>query len=333
MRIPEGYNLVLDLSYYQGPLKYELLPSELKGIIARASFGTWKDPMFRTRVKNAQDKGKVVAAYTWFRPDQSTGAQIDTVCEQCYGLDIKILYSDQEQHGKTYLNLPPIYSPDTLSSRGKAHITGLMTRGFKVGTYTRSTWVDSYMRPAIYGSGVTLPWLYDYPLWMASYPYASGRIAISWYDLLTKYAPTIFSPYTVQGWPRKNPVADIWQWSGDKFILPGIEDPNGKPIAVDLNYVSDKMLQMFGDVPTTPPVVTPPPDPDENPCYFEVVSYELNVRSYPAIADNKIGKKYKGDKIPIRNIQILNSKSVWVEFEKDKWCALVHDGIQYCKNI
>jgi hypothetical protein len=41
-----------------------------------------------------------------------------------------------------------------------------------------------------------------------------------------------------------------------------------------------------------------------------------------------VGQLSKGAKISSKK---LHSRSVWVEFEPGKWCAIVFDGIQYLK--
>lgn len=63
---------------------------------------------------------------------------------------------------------------------------------------------------------------------------------------------------------------------------------------------------------------------------FEVDAETLNVRNGPGVDYTIIGQLQKGAKISSRK---LHSRSVWVEFEPGKWCAVVFDGIQYLKVV
>lgn len=57
---------------------------------------------------------------------------------------------------------------------------------------------------------------------------------------------------------------------------------------------------------------------------FEVTSEVLNVRNGPGIEYSIVGQLQKGAKIKSRRLQ---SKSVWIEYEPGKWCALAFNGI------
>ena len=57
---------------------------------------------------------------------------------------------------------------------------------------------------------------------------------------------------------------------------------------------------------------------------FEVLSDFLNVRNGPGVEFSIVGQLQKGEKVTGKRLQ---SKSVWVEFEKGKWCAVAFNGI------
>ena len=57
---------------------------------------------------------------------------------------------------------------------------------------------------------------------------------------------------------------------------------------------------------------------------FEVLSEFLNVRNGPGVEFAIVGQLQKGAKITGKRMQ---SKSVWVEFEPGKWCAVAFNGI------
>ncbi|NJC95358.1 MAG: hypothetical protein C3F07_13155 [Anaerolineales bacterium] len=59
------------------------------------------------------------------------------------------------------------------------------------------------------------------------------------------------------------------------------------------------------------------------------VTYEvLNLRNGPGIEYSIVGQLNKGAKFTSKS---LHSKSVWVEVEPGKWCALQFDGVTYLK--
>ena len=61
---------------------------------------------------------------------------------------------------------------------------------------------------------------------------------------------------------------------------------------------------------------------------FEVTFETLNVRNGPGVEYSIVGKLSKGT---ILTGKRLHSKSVWVEFEQGKWCALAFDGSTFMK--
>lgn len=63
---------------------------------------------------------------------------------------------------------------------------------------------------------------------------------------------------------------------------------------------------------------------------FEVIFETLNIRNGPGVEYSVIGQLKKGAKVSSKK---LSSKSVWVEIEPGKWCALAFDGATFLKNI
>lgn len=61
---------------------------------------------------------------------------------------------------------------------------------------------------------------------------------------------------------------------------------------------------------------------------FEVTFETLNLRSGPGIDHPIVGQLSKGAKFTGKR---LNSRSVWVEVEPGKWCALQFEGFTYLK--
>lgn len=246
--------MILDISYYQQALDWENLKTWVNGFVIRSLFGVWKDPLFRDHVSHALDAGyDTLATYAWFRPDESIKMQLEKLGEQLYGTPIKVVFIDSEQHGRTYLNLPPIYSPEKLSDLVWQYVSGVKTLGIIPAHYTRSTWVSSYAKPLE-------NWMYKYHCWLASYPFGKGRIALSWDEMLSMYAPKTFAPYYMKYWDTSKGEASAWQWSGDKFVLPGIYKDKNKTsnMPVDLNYFANDLVNLM-NVGNAAPLPEDPP--------------------------------------------------------------------------
>jgi hypothetical protein len=240
--------LIVDAAYHQDKIDFGLLRPFVDGFIFRANYGTFADPKFVEHVNRAVDAGfKHIGLYSFLRPDQDIKAQIDVMRGQYNKVPfIRFTSSDQEQHGHTYLNLPPYYSPDKLSSLGHQHIEALATLGLRQSIYTRTTWVDSYAKPAY-------KWMQDYTVWLASWPYKTGVVYTDWQTLIDVYAPKAFAPYRTAESKKYALNVGLWQWSGDKFTLPGIYGAGGKLSAVDLNFVSDDIFSLMETGTYSPP--------------------------------------------------------------------------------
>jgi hypothetical protein len=57
---------------------------------------------------------------------------------------------------------------------------------------------------------------------------------------------------------------------------------------------------------------------------FEVTAEALNLRNGPGVEYTIVGQIKKGTKFTSKRLQ---SKSVWIEYEKGKWCALAFNGV------
>jgi GH25 family lysozyme M1 (1,4-beta-N-acetylmuramidase) len=88
--------------------------------------------------------------------------------------------------------------------------------GSKPIIYTGRWWWNYNMTPAEL-------WMSEYDFWCAQYPYAAGRVDLTW-GALSSILPTGWTQPVTGG---KTPV--IWQFSGDKFFFPGVGG------ALDLN--------------------------------------------------------------------------------------------------
>lgn len=313
MTIPNGYKLVLDASYYQQAFDFDKLKPWVSGFIFRSLFGVWKDPKFKEHTSRAVDAGyDRLATYAWMRPDENIKLQLERLGEQLYNSPIKVVAVDVEQHGITHFNFHPFYSPERLSDLAWQYISGLTTMGLVPAIYSRTTWIEAYAKPL-------WNWIFRYPVWMASYPFAKGRIALTWETLIERYAPKAFSPYLPKNWTASQGVVDAWQWSGDKFLLPGIYKNEAKTagIAVDLNYVSDT----FADMMKIGSFVPPLPEP-EHETWLCLAPLGMKVRQTPYASgvDTTIRIRFNEQFKVFWKVQ--SDGYLWGKLGEGRWTAL-----------
>lgn len=230
----DGYKLVMDVSHHQ-TFDYDLVKQHVDGFIIRAAFGKEPDSLFEKHYNGFKEKP--CAVYQWFRPDQDVTAQIEVVKILCEGKNIRCAFSDQEQAGRYNVPLSN-FSAVFLNERAHEHISGLELHGFEMGIYSRATWISQF-------SPQMRDWMYDYNVWLASWPYAAGAVTTDWDILMNTWAPKVFSPFFTIDWPADKKRADAWQWSGDKFIVPGVFTRDGVPRSADFNFVSNALFEKF----------------------------------------------------------------------------------------
>lgn len=127
----------------------------------------------------------------------------------------------------------------------------------KVRNYTGKWFVDAFA-PDMNA------WMAKFLLWIGWYPYGSGTVSIANLKAYKdKYLPADnITPPTLACSDY-----DLWQTSGDKFVVLWVLGGMGKPSAIDINLSRFDRAGFFQSIEYTLPVVTPPPvDPSpDNP--------------------------------------------------------------------
>lgn len=311
-----GYKLTLDISYYQQAMDWVYLKQYVDGFVFRVTYGVHKDTKFKEHVKNALDAGYThLACYAWLRPDQNIKSQLDAIRDHLYGTPIKFVFVDLEQHGQGYLNLPPTYSGEVMSDKAWQMLSGLTTMGLTPAIYTRSTWIEAHARPM-------KTWMYRFPTWLASYPFASGRISLSWEELFERYAPKAFSPYYHSSWGSHLRKAQMWQWSGDKFVLPGVyaDIMKSRNMPVDLNYTSNELFELFRVANDSNPLPEPPVQQYETWKNFSLLS--MVVRNAPSKTATDTGARIRFNEL-FKVFEKVNADNLqWGKVAANAWVAL-----------
>ncbi len=227
--------LGIDVSRWQPTVNWELLKTnEVEFTINKATQGNYRvDNLLKTHFNNAKKAGLITGFYHWSDPLISAEQQAYYCLNAIKGYDYDFLALDVEQHWADWAqwskgNITNFLSPQKISDCARSIIKVWESKQDKpVVIYTRASFVNSYAAPM-------QAWLPQYPLWLAYYPYSRGRVNTSWETFKTVYKPSIQSPLL----PKKCTEWKFWQFTGDKFVLPGVTT------ALDVNYFNGTLKDM-----------------------------------------------------------------------------------------
>lgn len=309
--------ILVDVSRWQPPGRVSYKTFAENGVIAliaKASQGDFYDLSFPAHMTGAEDAGLIGGAYHWFDPGKDANAQAQTFISRIKGFPVKFIAADIEQHWRSWAewynhNITLTYESQYINKVARYFVdkvcgeTGLPTL-----IYTRKTWVQDWANQG-YDA-----WMRNYFSWLAYYPYTRTRINCTWDDLYTKYWPKIEKPaeptYTA-GWL-------IWQFTGDKFVLPGY----GGPLDVNMFNGSIDEFTRFcgGEIPqTTKPTFV------VGGC--AVTKTVLRVRSGPGITFTQLAKQSAGTTVEILDIREGSlTGDIWLKISPAGWIAAYYKG-------
>ena len=231
----ERYCLGVDVSSWQTTLNWEkLYYAGVRFAIVKAAQGSYRqDPICPSHLKAAKNAGMLCGVYHWMDPACKPEAQINNLKHRLKDLEYSFLALDVEQYWSDWVEwqkgmVNKRHSGQVISNCAKA-CAELMrdTFGKPVLIYTRASFVKEY-------APQMATWLSDWPLWLAHYPYRSGKLHLTWEQLKRDYAPGISGPSLPEGCKEWR----FWQFSGDKFILPGEQTP------LDLNFYQGSLQDL-----------------------------------------------------------------------------------------
>lgn len=239
------YCLGVDVSSWQTTVEWDTLHnSGVRFAMVKAAQGKYlQDPICPTHLKNARATGMITGVYHWMDPVNKPEDQLTNLSSRLEGLDFDFLALDVEQYWSDWVewkngSIKSRFTPKLISDCALA-CAMLMRDQFQkqVLIYTRASFVKEY-------APQMSTWLNDWPLWLAHYPYRSGRINLTWEQLKNEFSPSIPAPAIPEGCSDWK----FWQFSGDKFILPG------EQTALDLNFYHGSLqdLQTWLGQPVTP---------------------------------------------------------------------------------
>lgn len=223
----DQYCLGVDVSSWQSTLDWEKLHANgVRFAIIKAAQGSYRqDPLCPAHLKAAQAAGMLCGVYHWMDPGCAVADQISNLAHRLKGLEYSFLALDVEQYWSDWGEwqqgmISKRYPGKLISQCARACAEAMQSEFHKpVLIYTRASFVKDY-------APQMQDWLPGWPLWLAHYPYRPGKLHLSWEQLKRDYVPSIPAPAIPKGCQDWH----FWQFSGDKFILPGEQS------ALDLNF-------------------------------------------------------------------------------------------------
>ena len=232
----DQYSLGVDVSHWQNSVDWpRLSEAGVQFAIVKASQGgCGRDESRFSHLKQAAEAGLICGVYHWFDPGSDPQAQLTNFSHAISGLDFQFLALDVEQYWRDWdpalrADKSNHYSGRVISD-GSRSLAEMMRRDWQmpVSIYTRTSFVDEYA-PEMNS------WLPDWPLWLAHYPYNRTRVSLGWQTLKQQYVPAISGPALPRNCERWN----FWQFSGDKFNLPGSQT------VLDLNFFNGSRTELL----------------------------------------------------------------------------------------
>ena len=281
----------------------------------------------RDHIEGARKVGILVGAYHWNDPMLNDNQQVSFFASQLEKHNIHLAYVDVEQYWQDWNEwykriITKFISSTRISQSAYNMMTGIRNLGYNGQIYSRWSFIKERASPMQF-------WIPSEESWYAHYPYATGRINANWQDFEKggRWYPGIPQPSL-----PSNVKWKIWQFSGDKFILPGT---GGSPI--DLNFFpgteADLIKFFTGDnteLPNPePPIVIEPPISEVVMPKLKVIS-EVRLRTSPSTATLANYKRMRkvGEIVNVEEMKIFSSTNIWVR-DNEGWSALVYGKYLY----
>lgn len=246
----------------------------------------------------------VIGFYAWNYPWLDGKIQAQKMIEAGVGKKFDFYMVDVEQGTRNGIRL----AANQINDTARQTVEYLAANGGKpLVIYSGKWFLEGFIGNNIFGIPL-YRWMLDYPLNLAEYPYPKGVVSCTWQALREKYLPEIYSkresPRLISGMK----TWQFWQWSGDKFRLPGC------PSLIDLNYYNGSLEDMKTWIETgTGPAV---------PVQDQVQSWQGLVTAYPYLNIRDVPKgRDLGDYFPGEKVLIMEESEGWGR-TKDGWICL-----------
>lgn len=280
MPIPVDYTLMVDVSHWQSSINFHTWKDNgVDAVILKLSQGsTVKDAKRWEHYLGAKAAGMYVGGYHWADPTHDDAAQVNNCLAAIDGMELDFVAVDVEQYWASWVEyankvIKTILPGERISENAYYMAEKLNHKTLRpVLLYTRATFIQDY-------APQMLEWLDDWDIWWAQYVWDMADITLDWQALKAGYLPISIAPKFPTGWKG---IKDwtAWQWTGDKFILPGCGN------CLDLNYLKRDFLAQFK--------LPQAEQPDMTDQQVTVTANVLNMRTEPMgtiIGSTSMGKE------------------------------------------
>lgn len=206
-----------------------LFLQNVTGVMVKSSQNQTTDRMAYTHADAAIKAGVWLGFYHWLDPIYSGKAQAEYMLKAINRYPYKAIAVDLEQWWSNWdawydarnkviaWSEVPILTPTKINSCVAAFINYVKTArpDIDIYIYTRPSYIMEYCR-------LLYPWIGQYKLWYATYPFKTDPpVTCSWDLFRLAYMPAVTDIKYPSGYPDHLRRWDMWQFTGDKFTLPG----------------------------------------------------------------------------------------------------------------
>lgn len=229
----QAYQLCIDVSHYNKDINYPLLKSSgVTTVIVKSSSGSHQTDFYaKIHVSSARAAGLHIGLYHWIDPLNDGSGQAANFLKRIDELQPEFVAGDLEQWwadwdlwskyrtGDLPLEEVPYVSREQVNRSAHDFFNRLKSSiSLPILCYSSPQFINDRGR-------LVKNWLSEIQFWLALWKHPKRIVRCSWPELST-YFPS--DPPEI---PTGFPSPAIWQWSGDRFLLPGIKG------AIDLNFI------------------------------------------------------------------------------------------------
>lgn len=316
------YYFLIDVSHWDPSINWDLLKSNnvLSAIVKATDGSTGIDNRFTIHCDGANKAGLILGSYHFFRPWTDKGtieAQAQFFLEQISSQPIKFIALDLESYTTNPANN---VSPSVYSQRAKiaaSYLAANSSLPFVI--YTRTSFIAEHA-PQMFD------WIGNYNLWIAHWRYNnadlhSGRRTISWEDLIENHLP----PYDSPSLPKSHSDWTIWQWTGEKFHLPGVTS------LIDLNFFNGTKEDFYqwANVTTDECSAHSEPGDPDLPHPLRVMAL-IQVHSSPSMGAPVLGNLDLTSH-PVAQEVCIKDGDKYARIGDDQWIAMRFKGVRFAE--
>lgn len=293
--MPDYKSFARGIDFYHGhEINWDIVMPHIDFGIAKCSESTYfTDPDFAKTVEEFYKRDKPLLAFHYYDGKYYPSLQFD------YNDDTKWVPASRDlqlQRLKDSIRFKKIYGqvvdleefgntnvPNSWMSKGARVFTGRVRdyleaeKPVKEIIYSRQSYINQYA-PDINN------WIHNYDTWVAQWWWSKDRtVRLAWEDFEQTIPPSTAKVYTLGA----STTWKFWQYSGDRFIFPGVNNNQGVNRTIDLNLFNGTVEQLHDYLGFIPGQV-PPPTVEPVVTKYKTLAL-LNIRCEPKLSAPTVG--------------------------------------------